>query len=792
MSCSKLFTRLMLVALVGYVATDAFAVNLDLTVSSLRCEYLPNPLAVDAARPRLSWVLSSSARGARQCAYQILVASSRQKLAADQGDLWDSGKVLSDESIQIEYGGKSLASGVDCFWKVRSWDAADKPSAWSEPARWTMGLLKPEDWQASWIHAEFTNAISPWLRKTFILESTPSHAVAYVNAIGYFELYVNGRKVGTDVLSPAVADTHVRSLYVAYEIAPYLKAGKNCIGLWCGRGWSTKAEPAGQRVRFQCQVSGASDEVSVSVLSDETWKVAPSPYTTLGSQSWGNFGGECYDASLENPNWCMPDFDDSKWVSAKLAQATPARADAQCCPLNRVGKVLPAVACTPLAEGRYEIDFGSNLSGQMRLKLSGLRSNQVIQIFYADRRYGPNEMAKKKRASETEFPVGAGKVRYQTFGQMDEFVSAGRTEEEFCSKFNYHGFRYAIVEGLPAAPKLSDAEALLIESDLETVGSFECSNDLLNRIHNLTLWTIRCLNLGGYMVDCPHRERLGYGDGQVSVESQAFNLGSPALYQKWVRDWRIAQQPDTGAILSTAPAWNGGGGPGWGGCLAALTWRMYELYGDRRVLADNYEPMRRYVDYLETKCTNNVLRSYGGKWDFLGDWVPPGRGMDTTNWPAKTSAELFNNCYRVYLWEILEKSAAILDKRDEAARCQKALAAMRPVIHKALFDETNGYYVIDEQAYQLMPLMTGIVPPEKRAAVFAKLEDNILKRNQGHLDTGMLGTYFLIEYLRSIGRDDLLFTIISQPTYPGSILSRGQGIITFDAHGLYFSMKDRL
>ena len=739
----------------------------NLTAENLRCEYQTNPLAIDAARPRLSWTLSSLTRGARQTAYQILVASSRQTLAADRGDLWDSGKVSSAETIQVEYGGRPLASVEGCFWKVRSWDAADRPGEWSDAGRWTMGLLKPEDWRAAWIHADLPDSISPWLRKTFTLAAVPAHALAYVNSVGYFELYVNGRKVGQDVLTPAVSDLRVHSLYVAYDIAPYLRTGTNCIGLWCGRGWATRAEPAGQRVRFQCRIAPGADGESVWIVSDESWKVAPSPYTTLGSQAWGKFGGERYDANLENKNWGAADFDDSEWSNAKSAPAKPAQAEAQSCPLNRVGKVLPAVACTPLAAGRYEIDFGSNLSGQMRLKLRGLKPNQQIKILYADRKYGAQEITGKKRAADLELPGGAGKVRYQVLGQTNEFISAGRTEEEFCPKFNYHGFRYAIVEGLPAAPQLTDAVALLIESDLETVGAFECSNELLNRVHGLTLWTIRCLNLGGYMVDCPHRERLGYGDGQVSVESQAYNLWAPAFYQKWAADWRTAQRDETGDIPHTAPAWGGGGGPAWGGSLAALTWRMYEFYGDRRILADNYLPMRRYVDYLETQCTNKILRGYGGKWDFIGDWVAPGRGMDTTNWPAKHSAELFNNCYRIYLWEILEKSAAVLGQTDEVARCQAALAAIRPAIHEAFFDETNDRYVIDEQAYQVMPLLFGVVPPERRAAVFARLEDNIINRSQGHLDTGMLGTYFLIEYLRWIGRDDLLFTIINQRTYPG-------------------------
>jgi alpha-L-rhamnosidase len=754
-------------ALLALMFGSHFAVGGEFATEHLRCEYQTNPLLIDSPRPRLSWTLMSSERGARQSAYQILVASSPKKLAADQGDLWDSGKVASDETVQIEYDGKPLASGAECFWKVRSWSAANKPSDWSKPARWTMGLLTPADWRASWIHTELAEDVSPWFRKTFTLDAVPDRALAYVNAVGYFELYVNGRKVGTAVLSPAVSDLRIHSLYLAYDIAPYLKAGTNCIVLWCGRGWATKADPAGQRVRFQCRIAGGAGKEATWVVSDESWKIAPSPYTTSGKQNWGKFGGERFDANLENSAWCAASLDDSKWVNAKLAPATPARADAQSCPLNRVGKVLPAVVCTPLVAGRYEIDFGSSLSGQMRLKLRGLATNQLVRMTYADRKYAEGEKVARPHVATIVFPTAAGDVRYQNFAQVDEFVSAGRSEEVFQSKFNYHGFRYAIVEGLATAPKLTDAEAMLIESDLETVGAFECSNDLLNRIHNLTLWTIRCLNLGGYMVDCPHRERLGYGDGQVSVESQAYNLWTPAFYQKWAGDWRTAQRADSGDIAHTAPAWGGGGGPPWGGSLGSLTWRVYELYGDRRILAENYDAMRRYVDFLESKCENNVLRSFGGKWDFLGDWVAVGRGMDTTNWPAKASAELFNNCYRVYLWEILEKSAAVLGPSNEVARCQSALATMRPAIHKAFFDETNGIYVIDEQAYQVMPLLFGIVPDDKRAAVNAKLEANILHHNQGHLDTGMLGTYFLIEYLRRIGRDDLLFMIISQPSYPG-------------------------
>ena len=196
-----------------------------LSVADLRCEYRTNPMVIDAARPRLSWTLASPVRGARQSAYQILVASSALVLAADEGDWWDSGKVASDESTQIEYAGNPLASGANCFWKVRAWDASGQAGAWSATARWTMGLLKPEYWRASWIRADLGNEVSPWFRKTFMLDSAPPRVIAYVNAIGYFELYVNGRRVGAEVLAPAVSDTRVQSLYVAYDIGPLVLRG---------------------------------------------------------------------------------------------------------------------------------------------------------------------------------------------------------------------------------------------------------------------------------------------------------------------------------------------------------------------------------------------------------------------------------------------------------------------------------------------------------------------------------------------------------------------------------------
>jgi alpha-L-rhamnosidase len=414
------------------------------------------------------------------------------------------------------------------------------------------------------------------------------------------------------------------------------------------------------------------------------------------------------------------------------------------------------VAVTALAGGRYEIDFGTALTGWLRLKMPVLQAGTIVRMTSADVRRDK---------------------KYQDFKQVSEFISGGKVGEVFENKFNYAGFQYVVIEGLPSAPAKEDATALLIESDLEEVGAFECSNELFNRIHSVNQWTQRSLNLGGYYVDCPHRERMGYGDGQVAAEGFMTSFRADGFYRKWLRDWRLRQEAN-GNLPHMAPFGSGGGGPGWGGLLSAITWRHYLYYGDRSVLEENYDAVRRYVDYLESICKDGVLRKFGGQWDFIGDWVPPGRGMDTHNWPGADAAELFNNCYRINQMALLTQMAAALGRPDDVERYNKRLAEIRPIVHAAYYDTTKQQYVIDEQAYYIMPLMTGVVPEAERATILKKLEQNILVKNTGHLDTGMLGTYFMMETLRELGRNDLVFTMFNQKTHPGWGYMLEQGATT--------------
>jgi alpha-L-rhamnosidase len=842
-----------LLALVVHLAAPSMLLGSeDLTVTDLRCEYTVNPLGIDATKPHLSWKLESNTMGQNQTAYQVLVSSSPDLLGQDAGDLWDSNKIASGRSQLVAYSGRPLLSVMECHWKVRVWDKDGKPSAWSSPAKWAMGLLEPEDWHAKWIGAPATpvapaskseltvtkatyqtldgsvavdvteivkkelakkkpfrvdfkalggdparNVVkelvveyvrdgkpgiarasdfktinlfgaetdsaspTPQFRKDFTLTAAPSSAWVTVNSPAYFELYVNGEKIGDDVLSPAVSKLDTRTFSLTYDVSGYLKEGENCIGLWLGIGWA-------ESIVARAQLDAVVDGKPITIGTDTSWKTRTSSRYKIGRWKWGDFGGELVDARKALPDWCRPGLDTAAWNSAVVASDLnlgPVRN--QPCPPNRLGDEIPPVSVITIGAGLHEVDFGTALTGWFRMKMPALEPGATVTMTFAD--------AKSDREKTKLTKIGDSNW-YQHFNQVSKFISAGKQGERFENKFNYAAFRYVIIEGLSSPPAEDSVRAMLVDSDLEAVGSFECSNALLNRIHEVNRRTQRCLDLGGYYVDCPHRERMGYGDGQVAAEGFMTNFRADGFYRKWLADWRCLQKPD-GGLPNSAPFGKGGGGPGWGGLLSAIAWRHYLYYGDQRVLEENYDAIHGYVDYLEGISQNNgdILTGNTGKFSFIGDWVAPRRGMDSKDQPSHEARQVFNNCYRINQIEILIQMARALKKNDDVNHYGKLLETIRPKVHEAFYSAEEQEYVIDEQAYYVMPLMTGVVPDSIRPLMLEKLERNILEKNNGHLDTGMLGTYFMMEYLREIGRDDLVFTMFNQTTYPGwgSMLTEG-------------------
>ena len=724
-----------------------------MNITNLRCEYLKNPLGIDVPQPRLCWVMESERRGQQQTAYRVLVASNAKNLKEDKGDLWDSGKRESDQSTHIAYDGKEMRPRMRCFWKVRVWDKDGKQSAWSESAMWSTGLFMTSEpskemiaeLKAKWIGAGHDSLFEedPWLRRTFEITDKPDDALAYVASVGFHELFVNGKKVGDCVLSPSISDLSKRVRYVTYDITPYLNKGKNTIAFWLGPGWS-------QWVPFRVQnkplVMAEIDVTHPSghkrqLLTDETWKIHPSSSTLLGPWGVGQFGGESIDARKHVSGWNTVQFDDSKWALVE-AYAPKLNLSAEKIEPNRKVTVIEPIAIEEMTPGVYRVDMGKDFTGWTEMNLKG-EPGKTVSLSFSDRENKDN-----------------------TYRIRSEYTLDDHRMGVFRNRFNYSVGRWITISGLNHKPDPADIKGYLVRNDYRRVGKFKCSNELLNRIYDTVLWTYESLSHSGYVVDCPHRERRGYGgDAHATMETALNNYGKGAFFTKWIQDWRDVQNPD-GNLPYTAPTYDGGGGPAWSGICVTLPWAMYERYADLRILKDTYPTMQRWIAFLDTKASGSILTKWGGKWDFLGDWVPPGK--DQGSGRVDTDSTLFfNNCYYLHNVQIVAGIAELLERPEEAKAYREKADDIRKAVHKKFFNPENNTYANGDQLYLALPLFVGVTPEDLRQPVMKALEDEILIAKKGHLDTGIHGTYFLIKTLTGIDRNDLIFEMASKNDYPG-------------------------
>jgi len=802
MACSKLFKAIFLE--VAMKVTTHFALSLAAMVLvsaavlpaadrecsvepiEMRCEYLIDPLGIDVTKPRLSWQLKATdanRRGQRQSAYEVLVASTMALLEKGRGDLWNSGTVASDQSVHVVYDGEPLTSGMACFWKVRVKDETGVVSRWSAPARWTMGLLSKNDWSAKWIGTDKTferkrgwpppdnDVPDPWLRKTFNLDARPERATIYVTSVGYHELYVNGRKIDDTVLAPSVVNYRKRARYVAYEIADHLTSGKNVIGLWLGVSWSifpqykTPDKPQTPIVLAQAQIDLPGGE-RVRIVTDDSWRTHASPNTLLGVWDFTHFGGELYDARQEVPNWCDPGLDDSQWDPATVYSPALKLSAEMIEPNRRVREIRP-VAIVETKPGVYRVDLGVNMSGFLEMDLRG-KPGDTIEMKFSEQ--SKAEMVHRLHSKYIIGPSGKGTFR---------------------NRFNYFTGQWVTIEGLKYKPSLDEIRAYLVRTDYATAAGFECSNELLNWIHDTTLLTFEDLSLGGYVVDCAHRERMGYGgDAHATTECGLNNYGLGAFYTKWGQDWRDVQggesawgtsgdkaetrdTVESGNLPYTAPTYWGGGGPGWSGYCVTLPWEMYERYGDTRILEENFPTIQRWLAFLETKAKNDMLVRWGGQWDFLGDWLWP--GAEGVNGDTIETL-FFNNCYWVFNLQTAAKIAALIGEDDAAAKYRARADQVRRAVHGKFFKPDESSYVNGFQAYLAIALLVDLPPEDVRPAVWKRLEDEILITRKGHIHAGITGGAFLFKTLLGADRQDLLFTMASKDTYPSWGLMRRNGL----------------
>jgi len=732
-----------------------------LRIENIKCEYLDNPLGIDMLSPRLSWqIKTKGVRGEKQTAYRIIVASSLDKLRKGNPDLWDTDKVNSNQSTHVAYKGKALQSQMNCYWSVMIWDKDGKPSSWSDPAYWTMGLLNKEDWTAQWIGSPDPDT-APYYRHSFHLDNVPKSAPLHLAALGYFELFINGEKVGKEALAPVVSNFSKRTYYKTYDIANYLKEGKNSIGIWMGTGWYSPGLPGVKHnspvVRVQL---GIPNKKELRIITDSSWETKTSARSLIGKWRWGKFGGELVDARLIDKQWWDTESSTNGWQPAVNVETADVPCTAQKCRNNiQLAEIAP-VSLEQLDDTTVVVDFGTNLTGMFKMKFHNLDAGKKINIHYADLDGRDPEEAWRLRMAHKGFA---------TYNQRDEFISAGNREEQFNNVFNYHGYRYALIEGLNYIPKKEDLAAIPVETEVAEVGSFSCSNDLYNRIHKMVRWTYRALNLGGQTVDCPHRERVGYGDGQTAMDVGCFNFDASTLYTKWSENWWDEQMED-GFVPFVAPTPHGtGGGPAWGAMSIVVPWKTYLFYSDTKLLETGYPYMKKYIEYLGAHSNDGVLQDIfpGEKWNNLGDWVPPRRGMDKSEWVDDNSRRFFNNCYRTHLLQIMMKVGMLLGKTEDVSAFKQELNIAQKAIHKKWFNAKDTTYANGEQPYLIFPLQTGITPDELKNAVFEKYVHTMLVKDNGHLNTGMIGTQITFDYLLENNRNDLIDIIVNQKTFPG-------------------------
>nr|WP_319511248.1 family 78 glycoside hydrolase catalytic domain [uncultured Draconibacterium sp.] len=758
-----------------FLAIGSLMANAKIKPTQLTCEYLKNPSVVDVRQPRLAWinVAEEGERGQLQTALQIRVATTKDKL--ENPDLWDSKKVESDASTRVEYDGDKLVSRQDCWWQVRVWDKNGDVSEWSEPALWHMGLLNESDWQAKWIGVPWQGEEAlpkpgrnlggdgnrlqelpppaPLFRKEFNATKQIEKAVAYVTGLGYFEMYLNGEKVGDDVLVPnqtnygkrpglpeqfIPVDDNFREykvMYLAYDISDQMVSGENTFGAILGNGFYNPAKHwdlgyGSPRLLMQVHVT-YSDGTEDVIVSDESWKVSKSPILMDMV-----FYGEHYDARLEQDGWCSTDFDDSAWENAVLRKAPEGKLMAHTAHPDKVYETLEPIRIEKMYNGNYKVDFGVEISGWIRLKNVEGPAGHKVEINYMS----------------------------NTFSGDNSYIFKGEGKENYAARFNWFVFREVEIINWPGVLEPENICAEAINTYIEESADFETSNPLFNEVNKIWKRSQTDNMHGGIASDCPHRERSPYtGDGQVACVTVMHNFDAQNFYNKWIQDIIGAQNVETGYVPNGAPWQPGcGGGVAWGAAVNIMPWEFYVHYGAVDMLEEAYEPMKEYVRYMQNwvdeegimysqrvGLNGEVLR-----WFNLGDWVTPG------DLPPDELVHTF------YFWrcaDITAKTAAVLGKRKEAKKYAELADETKKAFHKRFFDAEKGTY--GNSGANIFALKMG-VPEAEYQRVIKALKENI-KKNKGHLDTGIFGTQFFFEVLTENGMHDLAYEAMNKKEEPG-------------------------
>jgi alpha-L-rhamnosidase len=779
---------LILIVLIYHPATAQ-----KLAVANLRCEYQPHPLGVQTATPSLSWQLRADRRNVRQAAYQVLVADNPNKLSQNVGNVWDSGKVSAPTSIQVSYAGRTLQPAKTYFWKVKTWDNQGGASEWSAPAEWQMGLFAPADWKgAAWIAYEQLpadlvavlpvdgkkdtyngNNVLPLLRKQFEAKKQPVRATLFISGLGQFEAVLNGQKVGNHFLDPGWTKYDQQAQYVTFDVTSQVQRGTNALGVLLGNGFYY-VPPVKERYRklksafgypkLICRLALTyADGSQQDVVSDPTWQTTAGPVTFSSI-----YGGEDYNATLEQPGWATAGFDARGWRPVITVNGPAGLLAQQQEPL-RVFDAFKAQSTAQAQPGKWVYDFGQNASGIIELQVKGRRGDTV--------RLAPAELL---AADKTITQKNIGRGFYFTY------VLRGSGVETWRPRFTYYGFRYAQLEGgVPrgesnpkGCPEILSLTALHTRNAAAQVGVFSCSNDLLNQTHKLIDWSIKS-NIASVFTDCPHREKLGWlEETHLMGASMRYGYDIATLGRKTLADMRASQTAE-GLVPEIAPEyvkfeWGGDifrDSPEWGSASIILPWYLYQWYGDRQVLAANYDMMRRYVAYLGTQANGHIISKGLGDWYDLGP-KPPGTSQLTPMGVTGTATYYYD-------LTLLAGIARLLGHPADATAYEQLGAEVKTAFNAKFFNPQTKQYATGSQAANATAVYMGLVAPADKAAVIGNVVQDIRSRNNA-LTAGDIGYRYVLRVLEDAGRSDVIFAMNSRADVPGYgyQLARGATALT--------------
>jgi hypothetical protein len=750
----------------------------------LFCEYRENPLGIDQPAPSFAWQIASAEQGYMQSAYYVQVGTDSLQLAKNIAGEWNSGKISSPGSQFIRYKGKPLQSGKKYFWRVRVWGKNGQASSWSKINSFTTALLNTNDWAgAKWIGYEDLHdtmlvtpgvhltdtkklgeklkqrTVVPLFRKNFIARKKIKTALAFVSGLGHYEMYCNGEKTGNSFLAPGWTWYDKRWLYNVYDITASLQQGENAIGLIVGNGFYNinreryfKLVLAFGLPKMICKVQlQYEDGTRETIVSDESWKTAPSPISFSSI-----FGGEDYNAQAEQPGWATAGFNDRSWKKALAVKAPKGKGETEKTFPVTVNEVFQPRSITRPTDSTYVYDFGQNASGIVELKIKG-KKGQTVKLI-------PAELLNDRNLA---YQNATGRPYYFSYTLKGDGVETWRP------RFTYYGFRYVQVEGAvpdtAAAqndlPRIIGLASLHTSNSNPASGSFECNNELFNRINQLIRWAIKS-NMQSVMTDCPHREKLSWLEqDHLMGSSIQYNYNVYHLYKKLVYDMMDAQTPE-GLVPDIAPEFvffddKGFGfrdSPEWGSAAVIVPWLIYKWYGDKEILRTAYPMMKRYVGYLHSRSQNYIL-SYG-----LGDWYDlgpkrPGVAQLTPN--GLTATAIF-----YYDANLLSEIAGLLNDREYAAGYSILAWRIKEAFNKKFFDKEKKIYATGSQTSLAMPLMLGLVDEKDKAIVFKNLVDSIIANGKA-LTAGDIGYHYLVQALHAGGASQLLYDMNYRDDVPG-------------------------